>query len=52
MSREFIAYVIVALLIAAAIAVAHYSRRFQQYRQSVMRGNRDAKPVWKPFWLP
>ena len=52
MSRELIAYLIVALLVASAIAVTHYSRRFMHYRRSVLRGNRNAKPVWKPFWLP
>lgn len=52
MSRELLAYLILALLIASAVAVVHSSRRFLHYRRSVTRGNRDAKPVWKPFWLP
>ena len=52
MSRADIAYLILALLIAGCVAIVVLSRRFTQYQRSILRGNREAKPVWKPFWLP
>ena len=52
MSRAEIAYLIIVLLVAFGVAVAVLSRRFALYRRAVSRGQRDAKPVWKPFWMP
>lgn len=52
MSRADIAYLILTLLIACCVVVVVLSRRFAQYQRAVLRGNRPAKPVWKPFWLP
>lgn len=52
MSREIVAYLIIALMIACCIAVVIPSRRFARYQRAILRGKRQAKPVRKPFWLP
>lgn len=52
MSRVDIAYLILVLLIASIVAVVVLSRRFAHYQRSSLRGKRQARPVWKPFWFP
>ncbi len=50
MSRADIAYLLIVLTIACLAAVVVLSRRFARYKRAVMRGERQAKPVWRPFW--
>jgi hypothetical protein len=52
MTRLDIAYLLVALLVGAVIVVVILSRRFSRYQRAVRHGQRDAPPVWHPFWMP
>ena len=51
MGRIETAYLLIALLAAALIAIVYFTRRYQRYHNAVRHGRRPEKPVWKPFWL-
>jgi len=51
MTRLEIAYALVALLLATAAAVWILSYRFSRYQRALRHGQRDAAPVWHPFWM-
>ena len=52
MSRLDLAYLLVALLLAAVSAVWVLSYRFRRYQRAIRQGHRDTPRVWHPFWLP
>jgi len=52
MSRLDTGYLLMLLLAAGFVACLLLTFRFTRYERAVRRGNRHAKPVWKPFWLP
>jgi len=52
MTRLDFAYLLAALLIGAVIVVVILSRRFSRYQRAIRHGQRDAAPVWRPFWMP
>jgi len=39
------------LLVAAGATILHFSFRFVRYQHAVRNGKRDARPVWRPFWM-
>ena len=52
MSRLDTGYLLMLLLAAGFVACLLLTFRFTRYERALRRGNRHAKPVWKPFWLP
>jgi hypothetical protein len=52
MAREYVAYIIIVLLIACGAVAAVLSRRFARYQASLRRGDHRAKRTRKPFWMP
>ena len=52
MDRTNLAYLLIMLVLGIGLAIALLSYRYSRYHRSIMRGNRAAKPVWKPFWIP
>lgn len=51
MSRVDIGYLLLALMTLAALAVVYFSQRYNRYERAVRHGQRNAKRVWKPFWM-
>lgn len=51
MTRAEIAYLLLVLFTAVVLAWWILTYRFVQYRRALQRGERRAKPVWKPFWM-
>ena len=51
MSRGELAYLLMLLTVGSALIMWICSLRYSRYRRSVLRGNRGAKPAWKPFWM-
>jgi hypothetical protein len=39
------------LVLGIALAASVQSYRYTTYRLAITRGRRQAKSVWKPFWL-
>ena len=52
MDRQLLAYFLIVLMGAALGAGVFLTRRFMGYQRALRFGRHEAKPVWKPFWLP
>ena len=51
MNRLDIGYFLLGSLTVAIVAVVYLSQRYSRYLRAVRHGQRNAKPVWKPFWM-
>ena len=51
MSRLDLAYLMLFLMIALGATIWYLSHRFARYQHDVRHGKRDARPVWRPFWM-
>jgi len=52
MSRLDTGYLLMFVVFAGIFACWLMTHRFTKYERSVRRGNKNAKPVWRPFWMP
>ena len=52
MSRLDTGYLLMFVVFAGIFACWLLTHRFTKYERSVRRGNKNAKPVWRPFWMP
>jgi len=50
-NRLDIGYFLLGSLTVAIVAVVYLSQRYSRYLRAVRHGQRNAKPVWKPFWM-
>ena len=51
MSRLDLANLLLLFLLVSGLALFVLSTRYSHYRRELRRGNRHAKPAWKPFWM-
>ena len=51
MNRLDIGYLLLGFMTLAVLVIVFLSQRYTRYERALRHGQRNAKPVWKPFWM-